>query len=264
MWDPDRYLVFADQRGRPFADLMAQVRATDPAEVVDLGCGPGNATVALARRWPRARVVGVDSSSEMIAAARELDGVEFVEADLRDWSPSGPVDVLVSNATLQWVPDHLDQLPRLASFVAPAGWFAFQVPGNFGEPAHVLLRGLLESPRWRDRLDVARPASREPATYLDTLLGLGFEADVWETTYLHVLPGDDAVLAWMSGTGLRPVLDALDGDERDEFVGEYRTRLRAAYPPRRHGTVLPYRRIFAVGRRPDARPSRPTRDGSAG
>ena len=257
MWDPDRYLVFADQRGRPFADLMAQVRASDPADVVDLGCGPGNATAALARRWPRARVVGVDSSAEMIAAARTLDGVEFVEADLREWSPAGPVDVLVSNATLQWVPDHLDQLPRLTSFVAPAGWFAFQVPGNFGEPAHVLLRELLDSPRWRDRLDVARPASHEPARYLGALLELGFDAEVWETTYLHVLPGEDAVLAWMSGTGLRPVLDALDGEERSEFVEEYRTRLRTAYPPDRHGTVLPYRRIFAVARRPDAGAGRP-------
>jgi trans-aconitate 2-methyltransferase len=251
MWDPDRYLRFAGQRARPFADLLAQVPA-DPAtvrEVADLGCGPGTLTVGLAQRWPGAHVVGVDSSAEMIAAAPADPpaGVEFVHADLRDWAPERPVDVLVSNATLQWVPGHLELLPRLAGHVAGGGWFAFQLPGNFAEPAHVLLRELAAGDRWPALHDLERPSAHEPATYLDALLELGFETDVWETTYVQLLPGDDAVLEWMSGTGLRPYLAALDDAERDVFVAEYRDLLRAAYPPGRHGTVLPYRRIFAVG-----------------
>ncbi|WP_116950112.1 methyltransferase domain-containing protein [Jiangella endophytica] len=251
MWDPDRYLTFAGQRARPFADLLAQVPATGVTEVADLGCGPGTLTVGLVERWPGAHVVGVDSSAEMIAATPALPpaGVEFVHADLRDWAPRRPVDVLLSNATLQWVPGHLELLPRLAGHIADGGWLAFQIPGNFGEPAHVLLRELAAGDRWPALHDLVRPAAHEPATYLDALLGLGFAADVWETTYVQLLQGDDAVLEWMSGTGLRPYLAALDDAGREVFVAEYRERLRAAYPPGRYGTVLPYRRIFAVGRK---------------
>src|SRR6187431_680719 len=138
-WDPDRYLTYADERGRPFVDLLTRIDATAPRTVVDLGCGPGNLTALLADRWPDAHVVGLDSSPEMIATARDGDDrIVFDVADLRDWRPSVPVDVLVSNATLQWVPGHLDLLPSLVGAVAPGGWFAFQVPGNFDEPSHTI------------------------------------------------------------------------------------------------------------------------------
>ncbi|TDE07428.1 trans-aconitate 2-methyltransferase [Jiangella asiatica] len=252
MWDPDRYLAFADQRARPFRDLVAQVDATDVREVADLGCGPGNLTVGLALRWPDAHVVGVDSSAEMIAATQAADRVEFVQADLRDWEPARPVDVLLSNATLQWVPGHLELLPRLAGHVADGGWLAFQVPGNFGEPAHVLLRELTGTDRWRDLLHhLHRPGVHEPAAYLDALLDLGLEAQVWETTYHQLLQGEDAVLEWMSGTALRPIFAALDAaGGRELFLADYRELLRTAYSPGRHGTVLPYRRVFAVARKP--------------
>ncbi len=252
-WNPGEYLRFADARARPFLDLMARVEAPNPAYVVDLGCGPGNLTRTLAQRWPDAAVHGVDNSSEMIARARAEAGgerVRFVAADLREWQPEQPVDVFVSNATMQWVPGHLDLLAGFVQMLAPRGWFAFQVPGNFGEPSHTELAGLVSSPRWRPVLEphnLPVPAVAEPDVYLDRLIGLGLRCDVWETTYLQVLPGDDAVLRWMQGTGLRPVLSTLEGDERAEFVDEYAERLRAAYPQRAYGTLLPYRRIFAVG-----------------
>ena len=254
VWDPQRYLLFGDERARPFHDLMSRVAAQEPAEVVDLGCGPGNLTATLAQRWPNARVVGVDSSEEMVAAAREVEGIEVAHADLREWSPDRAVDVLVSNATLQWVPDHLDLLPKLVAAVAPGGWFAFQVPGNFTEPSHVLLYQLADSSRWSSRIGrehVARPASYEPGEYLAVLAGLACAVQVWETTYFHVLPGEDAVLDWVSGTALRPVLATLDDDEQAEFVAEYGRLLRTAYVHQRYGTVLPYRRIFAVAQRSD-------------
>lgn len=253
MWDPQRYLVFGDERARPFHDLLAAVGAQNPAEVVDLGCGPGNLTATLAQRWPSARVVGVDSSAEMVVAARSVEGIEVVQADLRNWAPQRPVDVLVSNATLQWVPGHLELLPKLVDAVAADGWFAFQVPGNFAEPSHVLLHQLAESPRWRHRVGgerVPTPSSHEPLEYLAALTGLGLEVQVWETTYFHVLPGDEAVLEWMSGTALRPCLAALDASERAEFMREYGVLLQKAYPRQSYGTVLPYRRIFAVAHRP--------------
>ena len=252
MWDPQRYLAFADERARPFRDLLVRVPAEAPAQVVDLGCGPGTLTGALKNRWPAARVVGVDSSAEMIAAARAVPGIELIEADVRTWRPDQPVDVLVSNATLQWVPGHLELLPGLVEWLSPDGWLAFQVPGNFGEPSHVLLHQVADSARWRDRVGaerVVRPSSHDPAEYLAVLAGLGCTVDAWETTYLQVLSGEDAVLDWVSGTALRPVLAVLDGSDRAEFLAEYGALLRQAYPLRPYGTVLPYRRIFVVARR---------------
>lgn len=250
MWDPEQYLTFADQRARPFHDLVAQVHADGVRSVVDLGCGPGGLTAGLTARWPGSRVVGVDSSAEMIARARRYSEVEFAVADLATWEPDGPVDVLLSNATFQWVPGHVELFPRLTGFLRPGGWFAFQVPGNFAEPTHVELRALAGEARWAGRLDVTWPAVVEPVDYLDALLGLSLEAQVWETTYVHVLPGGpDAVLEWIRGSALRPVLARLGDEEAADFVEEYRERLRVAYPAGPHGSVLPYRRIFAVSRR---------------
>ena len=256
-WDPAVYLRYAGERARPFADLLAQVRHRTPALVVDLGCGEGALTASLARRWPAARVVGVDSSAEMLAAAAahaDGDRISFVQADVRDWYPDGPVDVAVSNAVLHWVPEHAQLLARWASRLAPGGELAVQVPGNFRAPTHALLAELCRSPRWSARLAPLAPrpdAVLEPAGYLDVLSAAGLAAEVWETTYTHVLTGSDPVLAWVHGTVLRPVLGALDEDEREDLTAAYAALLRQAYPPRPDGsTLLPFRRVFAVGRRP--------------
>jgi trans-aconitate 2-methyltransferase len=254
-WDPDRYLLYADERGRPFMDLLNRVDAAAPRRVVDLGCGPGTLTALLASRWPDAEVVGVDSSAEMVDRAREsvVGDIRFVLGDVRTWpseSPAGGVDVLTANATFQWVPGHLDLLPRLVEAVAPGGWFAFQVPGNHDAPSHALLHRLAGDPRFSQHAaGVARPLSHEPEVYADVLRDLGLSVDAWETTYLHLLQGEDPVFTWISGTGARPVLAALPDGLRQEFVGEYQALLREAYPRGRHGTVLPFRRIFVVAHR---------------
>jgi trans-aconitate 2-methyltransferase len=210
----------------------------------------------LARRWPGARVVGVDSSAEMLAAAAahaEPGRVEFVQGDVRDWRPDGPVDVLVTNAVLHWVPGHEELLRTWAGHLAPGGELAVQVPGNFRAPTHALLTELCRSPRWSARVAALAPqpdAVLEPAGYLEVLTGAGLEADVWETTYLHVLRGADPVLGWVRGTVLRPVLAALDDAEVEDLTKAYAAALRAAYPERPDGTtLLPFRRVFAVGRR---------------
>lgn len=252
-WDPDRYLTYADERGRPFVDLLTRVGATSPGAVVDLGCGPGNLTSLLADRWPGASVRGLDSSPEMIEKARAADGrIRFDVADLRDWVSTRPtngaaVDVLLSNATLQWVPGHLELLPALVRAVAPGGWLAFQVPANFGEPSHTIRDELAaESPYAEHTAGVAVPSSHDPAVYLDALAGVGCAVDAWETTYLHLLTGPDPVFAWVSGTGARPTLQALPDDLRPGFEAEFKRRLAAAYPEHAYGVVLPFRRVFVV------------------
>lgn len=261
-WDPERYLRFAGERARPFQDLLARVGAVAPRRVVDLGCGPGNVTALLTERWPEASVLGVDSSAQMIdaAAANAIPGrLGFERANLREWRAQQPVDVLITNATLQWVPGHIELLPTLLGQLAPGGWFAMGVPGNFGAPSHTLLTDLQQQSRWSDRITGAqfRPFSHEPAEYLRALTAAGAEAEVWETTYYYVLPGVTGVLDFVSSTALRPVLTELGGvgtDAAREFVDAYASALRAAYPPELLGgrtvQVLPYRRLFAIARVP--------------
>jgi trans-aconitate 2-methyltransferase len=259
-WDPRQYERYASERGRPFLELTGRVAAAAPRRVVDLGCGPGTLTVLLAERWPDAQIEGIDSSAEMIAAAPAHERVTFRVGDVTAWTRAADVDVIVSNATLQWVPAHRSLIPAWAAALPPDGWLAFQVPGNFEAPSHTLLRSLASSPRWTTALGgVLRhgDAVATPEEYAQLLLSAGLEADVWETTYLHVLRGTDPVLEWMRGTALRPVMAALPAAEYAQFETELAAALRDAYPPAGVGgadpagqrTLFPFRRIFAVGHR---------------
>jgi trans-aconitate 2-methyltransferase len=260
-WDPEQYEKFSSHRQRPFADLMSRVGASAPEIVVDLGCGPGQLTLALAGRWPRARILGVDSSAEMLDQARRTDRLERVEwthvEDVATWEPAqvgAPIDVITTNALLQWVPSHRELIPGWVRALAPDGWFAMQVPGNFNAPSHTLLREVAaRSPRAAELLPRLRggEAVSEPSAYTALLTGLGCDVDGWETTYQHVLdPGGDQVepvLEWTRGTALLPVLEVLrDERERADFVAAYGKALLQAYPRQPFGTVFAFRRIFAV------------------
>jgi trans-aconitate 2-methyltransferase len=273
MWDATRYRRFGGERARPFFDLLARVGAELPGYVVDMGCGPGNLTALLAERWPLATVCGVDNSPQMIEAARPLapaltlrsagssgsgptltshaPGLSFMLDDIRHWEPQSLPDVIISNAVLQWVPGHRELLVRWVDQLAHDGWLAFQVPGNFDQPSHVILREMAASARWRPLLrDVElNRQSADPAEYAELLARAGCEVDAWETTYVHILPGDNPVLEWYQGTGLRPVLAALDADRAEDFLTEYGTRVREAYPPSSFGTIFPFRRVFTVAHR---------------
>lgn len=264
IWDPQQYLRFADERARPFGELVGRIGAGpadigDIARVVDLGCGPATLTVGLSDRYPAAEIIGVESSADMVAAA--LAGATHprlhVEVgDLRTWEPtSGPgsIDVIVTNATLQWVPDHLLLLPRLVGLLRPGGWIGLQVPGNLDDPHHRAIETLCRSDRWSSTLGDAPNRGLVSFTaldYADALAAAGCDSlDAWTTEYVHVLSGPDPVLEWVKGTGLRPVLSRLDTDGAAQFCSELAPMLRAAFPERAWGTPFPFRRVFAVARR---------------
>jgi trans-aconitate 2-methyltransferase len=252
-WNPDRYLAFADHRTRPAIDLLARVPLRDAERVVDLGCGPGNSTRLLADRWPAAMIVGIDSSSDMLASARRSSiAATWLEADIATWVPDRVPDLIYSNAALHWLGDHETLLPRLLACVAPGGVLAVQMPRNFEAPSHALLRATAASGPWAERLAGAldwRPVAA-PEWYYDLLAPHARILDIWETVYLHVLDGDDPVLRWTRGTALRPLLQALEGADRAAFEAAYAARLRAAYPRRVDGqTLLPFRRLFIVAQR---------------
>jgi trans-aconitate 2-methyltransferase len=264
-WDPHQYLRHADHRTRPFLDLLHRVPDLphDPAHIADLGCGPGNVTRLLTDRWPTAHVNGLDTSPAMLTAAAPLAGptpgggtLTFHPADATDWTPDRPYDLLISNAALQWVPNHPHHLPRWLDALTPGGTLALQVPGNGHAPSHALLDELCDTPRWRDRLaGHGRHHTHvlDPADYLDLLTTPHVHVDAWETTYVQLLTGDDPVLSWTRGTALRPVLTTLADDPTaaEEFTTQYRDLLRAAYPTGPHGTLFPFRRVFVVATRTD-------------
>ncbi|MBC2642385.1 MULTISPECIES: trans-aconitate 2-methyltransferase [unclassified Rhodococcus (in: high G+C Gram-positive bacteria)] len=250
MWDPDKYLAFADHRGRPFFELLSRVDARSPRRVVDLGCGPGNLTVSLAERWPDTVLEASDSSPDMVAAARER-GLDAERQDVRDWTPKPDTDVVVSNATLQWVPEHRELLCRWPTQLTPGAWIAVQVPGNFDAPSHAVVRDLAGSERWSRSLpDLPFREGAvvdEPATYAGLLADAGCAVDAWETTYVQQLTGENPVLEWITGTALRPVKDALSAQDWDRFRTELVPLLDEAYPRRPDGTTFfPFRRIFVV------------------
>jgi len=251
VWNPSVYMAFGDERTRPAIELLARVRHDNPARVIDLGCGPGNSTAVLGSRWPHAQLEGLDSSAEMLDQARKSAArAEWIEADVSTWSPAAKYDVIFSNATLQWVGDHHRLISRLARSLESGGTFAFQVPHNMDAPSHALMREVAASGPWASKLkNVREVAVLQPAEYFDTLHPLASEIDIWETEYLHVLDGEDAVYKWVSGTGLRPFVQVLDGSERDGFIAEYKRRLNKAYPRRADGkTLFPFKRLFAVAR----------------
>lgn len=264
-WDPQQYLRFNDHRTRPAQDLLARVPLGMPGHIVDLGCGPGNSTRALKARWPQARVIGLDNDQPMLTAARTADPAgEYEAADAAVWRPGAEVDLLFSNAVLQWLGNHDSLFPSLMAALRPGAVLAVQMPGNSTAPSHTLLVETAASrPRWQTVLEpVLRPDPvQDPADYHRLLAPLAAGLDVWETTYTQVLTGEDPVLEWVRSTRLRVIQAALrtlpDGDaEAAAFEAAYAARLRLAYPQQADGTTLfPFRRIFLVAVRGEKTPA---------
>jgi trans-aconitate 2-methyltransferase len=256
-WDPAVYLEFADERLRPGFDLLARVGELPPGPIVELGCGTGVHTRALASRWPDRAVSGVDSSAEMLAqAAASPSPVTWIRADIREWGAAEKAALIFSNATLQWLDDHAALFPHLMRQLVPGGVLAVQMPRNFDAPSHILMRETAAEEPWAARLAplLRHDPVAPPEIYYDRLIGLASGGiDLWETEYLHILAGaetaESPVLAWVRGTALRPLMAPLAAAEQTEFAARYDAKLRRAYPRRANGkTLFPFRRLFLVAR----------------
>jgi trans-aconitate 2-methyltransferase len=249
-WDPAQYLKFAGPRLRPALDLLQRIDMEAPRSVYDLGAGAGNVTRLIAQRWPEARIVGVDSSAEMLEkAAAENPGIEWQQADLATWRPPEPADVIYSNAALHWIEDHAPVFLALFHSLAAGGVFAVQIPRNFGAPSHTSMGEAARRGPWRARLEpLLRPAPvAEPDVYFDLLAPHAARLDMWETEYLQVLDGEHAVKEYTKSTWLAPLLTALDEPERSRFEALYTEMVDTAYPRRPDGkTLFPFRRMFII------------------
>ncbi len=250
-WSAAQYVKFEEERTRPVRDLVARIPLVDVSSAVDLGCGPGNSTECLRERYPGALIVGVDSSADMIEAARErIPDIDFEVADLRHWRADAPLDVILANAVLQWIPDHEALLPALIGRLRPGGTIAVQMPDNLDEPSHRLMREVAGAGPWAAKLKDAEKARAErhgAEWYFRLLRAHARHVDIWRTTYCHPLAGAHAIVEWVKGTGLRPFIDPLDERERDAYLARYEAAIAEAYPAEADGTVLlPFPRLFFV------------------
>ena len=259
IWDANLYLKFADHRVRPALDLMGRLDPANGARpghaIYDLGCGAGNITRILAERFLESRVVGIDSSEEMLAKARGQTAdsrITFAKGDLAAFKPDVPPAILYSNAAYQWLPGHIDMFPDLMKALPSGGQLAVQMPRNHDSPSHTLMRTAAESGPWRDKLAKIGGISRvsEPERYYEALKPLSSDLEVWESIYQQPLTGKDPVAQYTAGTGLRPFLEALNEPERTGFYDAYAKMIAEAYPTRADGiTLFPFRRLFIVARR---------------
>jgi trans-aconitate 2-methyltransferase len=247
-WNPSLYLQFASERTRPAAELLARIAKPSANYVADLGCGPGNSTELLRAAWPDAVITGVDNSPAMLEKAQKaLPDCQFVNADISQWRPEQPLDVLYANASLQWVADHKTLFPHLASLLASDGVLAVQMPDNWQEPSHESMRQVASElghpPRGRTPLAGVQ-------AYYDLLSGSGCDVDIWRTTYFHPMASHQAIVEWLSATGLRPYLQDLDSVSQKAFLSRYLQLLEEHYLRQQNGQILlAFPRLFIIARR---------------
>ncbi|HZC17359.1 MAG TPA: trans-aconitate 2-methyltransferase [Caulobacteraceae bacterium] len=251
-WSPSTYLKFEDERTRPARDLLAQVPLARVSKAVDVGCGPGNSTELIAERFPDADILGLDTSPAMLDEARKrLPRLRFERADANVWTPDADVGLVYANAAYQWIPRHLEQLPRVLRALRPGAVLAVQMPDNLTEPTHRLMREVAGAEPWAERLkDAARDPLPPPRAYYEALKPHAARLDIWHTIYNHRLADAAAIVEFVRGTGLRPFIDPLPDNERQAFLAAYTAKIAAAYPPLTDGSVLlRFPRLFLLAQR---------------
>lgn len=253
-WNPGLYLRFERERTQPVRDLVARLEVREPSRILDIGCGPGNSTAVLKERWPRASVTGLDKSRAMIEKARRSrTDVEWLEVDAAsDLSHLGTFDVVLANASLQWLPNHEALLPRLFRCVGPGGALAVQIPQFDLMPSAEAIRQTTRQAEYESffsDFDEALHRLDDPA-YYDVLSASSRALDLWVTHYYHVMEDHAAIVEWMKSTALRTYLDRLPSSQQEPFLAAVLERLKQVYPTQRDGRVLfIFKRLFFIAYR---------------
>ena len=254
-WNARQYLKFQKERTQPALDLAARLEYDSPAKALDIGCGPGNSTAVVKARFPGARVIGVDSSQNMVETAqKDHPELEFIQWDITTDLDALPhdFDVVFSNACLQWVPDHPSLLPRLMGFLKPGGLLAVQIPMNYQEPIHRIIETTVSRSPWTEKIPYMRLFyTLTQEEYFDVLSRTASDFTLWQTTYLHRMPSHQAIMDWYSSTGLRPYLNAaVDEAAREEFYQEIFRQVQEAYPVQENGEIIfRFPRFFFIARK---------------
>lgn len=250
-WSAAQYIKFEDERSRPVIDLIARIPIM-PKKIVDIGCGPGNSTALLAQRWPKAALVGFDSSPDMIREAQaRLQHGHFYHSDIQSFTPDQDTDLLFSNAVFQWLPDHINELQRLFSELKAGAVLAVQMPDNLNEPMHIAMRELSTESRWKHKLaGKARNPLPSVIDYYNVLAPQAMSFDIWHAIYNHTMENVDAIVEWVKGAALRPFLEPLNEQETRMFLEAYKERLVETYATTSDGKILlRFPRLFIVAQK---------------
>lgn len=252
-WNSEQYLKFKTQRTQPAIDLAARLNGC-PSKMIDLGCGPGNSTRVLKKRFPEAYVLGADNSENMIEKARkdnpDLDfAVMDISGDLSEMR--GKFDVVFSNACLQWLPDHAELLPKLFGLLKEGGSLAVQIPMNYDEPIHKIIGRISESAKWSDKFPEKRIfGTLTQPEYFDILGDLTDDFEMWQTTYCHRMPSIESIIEWYRSTGLRTYLAALSEEDGAEFIADISAELEKEYPKQKNGEIIfRFPRFFFIAKK---------------
>lgn len=259
-WNPEQYAKFESMRSRPFWDLAALIDQTTPiSTMVDLGCGSGELTAALSARIEAQTTIGIDASPAMLerAAASASDHVTFEAGDIAEWTGTD-VDLIVANASLQWVPDHLSVLERWVGSLRRGGQIAVQVPANADHPSHTCSAAVAHLEPFLsafahtgDGTPPPDPVAANvllPEQYSELLHDLGIgDPHVRLQVYPQVMPSSAHVVEWTAGTSLTRFFKRLPTELHEPFVDAYRAALLAVI-----GDHEPYfyafKRILMYGR----------------
>lgn len=252
-WQPDLYLKFKNERTQPSVDLVSRIDHIQAKSIIDIGCGPGNSTQILEKKWPESDIVGIDSSPSMIeSASSKYPRIKWVVADASTYQSEVKFDILFSNAVIQWIPEHEKLLSNFHSLLASGGVAALQIPQFWDMPLGKTIDAIANRSRWQPKTAGVADlfTIHDYSFYYDTLSSLFNSVEIWETHYFHALDSHEGMLEMMRSTGLKPYLEKLEAGEISDFEEKILEGIRSAYPSQSNGKVLlPFKRLFCLGKK---------------
>lgn len=250
-WNPELYLKYKDERTRPSIDLVSKIRINNPNKIIDIGCGPGNSTQILYKRWPESQITGLDNSQEMIKKAKkDYPDQNWILSDASIIDSKMKYDIVFSNATIQWIPNHQGLIKSLFGILENNGALAVQIPMFKNMPLGNSIGRIANTSKWNKYLKGCDDlfTYHDYNFYYDVLCKYSDNIDMWETSYIHTMASHNAILEWIRSTGLKPYLEKLENDEmKNEFEKDILNEIKIMYPLQINGKVLfPFIRLFFI------------------